>query len=44
MNDFSRADLDHLKSQVNLVELMRSHGIEFKAVGKNFTALLSLAR
>ena len=39
MNDFSRSDLDHLKSQVNLVELMRTHGIELKAVGKNFTAL-----
>ena len=44
MNDFSREDLDQLKSQVNLSDLMRSYGIELKPVGRNSHRNLSLAR
>ena len=39
MNDYSRQDLDALKSNTNLAELMRSHGIELEPVGQNFTAI-----
>ncbi|MFA5506468.1 MAG: CHC2 zinc finger domain-containing protein [Vulcanimicrobiota bacterium] len=39
MNDFSRQDIETLKSSVNLCELIRSHGIDLKPVGRNFTAL-----
>ena len=38
MNDFSRADLDTLKAQVDLAELMRSSGIDLKAEGQNLKA------
>lgn len=39
MNDFSRQDLETLKANTDLVELMRSYGIELKPVGRNLTAL-----
>ncbi|MFA5506822.1 MAG: CHC2 zinc finger domain-containing protein [Vulcanimicrobiota bacterium] len=39
MNDFSRQDIEALKASVDLCELMRSHGVELKAVGRNFTAV-----
>ena len=38
MNDFSRHDLDTLKAQVDLAELMRSSGIDLKAEGQNLKA------
>ena len=38
MNDYSRSDLDQLKARVDLVELMRSTGLELKKTGKNFLA------
>ena len=39
MNDFSRQDLETLKANTNLAELMRSYGIELKQVGRNLTAI-----
>lgn len=39
MNDFSRSDLEALKASVDLIEVMRSAGIELKPVGRNFTAI-----
>jgi DNA primase len=39
MNDFSRQDIETLKASVDLCELMRSHGIELKPVGRNLTAV-----
>ena len=39
MNDFSRQDIEALKASVDLCELIRSHGIDLKPVGRNFTAL-----
>lgn len=39
MNDFSRQDIESLKAAVDLAELMRSHGIELKPVGRNLTAI-----
>ena len=39
MNDFSRQDIESLKASTDLADLMRSYGIELKAVGKNFSAL-----
>jgi len=39
MNDFSRQDIETLKASVDLCEVMRSHGIELKPVGRNFSAL-----
>ena len=39
MNDFSRQEVEDLKSRVDLCELMRSHGIELTKVGRNFAAL-----
>ena len=39
MNDFSRQDIETLKASVDLCELIRSHGIDLKPVGRNFTAL-----
>ena len=38
MNDFDRTDLEALKASVDLAELMRSHGIELRQVGKNLVA------
>ena len=38
MNDYSRQDLAALKSQVDLVEVVRLSGLELKAVGKNLLA------
>ena len=43
MNDFSRADLDTLKAQVDLAELMRSSGID-QGRGAEPEGLLPLAR
>ena len=37
--DISRNDLDALKAQVDLVAVMRSHGLELVAVGRNHKAL-----
>lgn len=39
MNDFSRQDIETLKASVDLCDLIRSHGIDLKPVGRNFTAL-----
>ena len=39
MNDFSRQDIEALKAQVDLCEIMRSHGIELTKVGRNYTAV-----
>ena len=39
MNDFSRQDIEALKASVDLCDLIRSHGIDLKPVGRNFTAL-----
>jgi DNA primase len=39
MNDFSRQDIETWKARTDLVELMRSHAIELKPVGRNFTAI-----
>ena len=38
MNDFSLHDLDTLKAQVDLAELMRGAGIELKPEGQNLKA------
>ena len=38
MNDFSRQDIESLKSQADICEVMRSYGIKLKAVGKNLVA------
>ncbi|MFA5507832.1 MAG: DNA primase, partial [Vulcanimicrobiota bacterium] len=35
MNDFSRGDIQRLKSQVDLVEVMRAAGIDLQPAGKN---------
>jgi DNA primase catalytic core len=39
MNDFSREDLETLKANTDLAELMRSYSIELKPVGRNLTAI-----
>ncbi len=39
MNDFSRQDLESLKANTDLAELMRSFGIDLKPVGRNLTAI-----
>jgi DNA primase len=39
MNDFSRQDIESLKANADLPELMRSYGIELKPVGRNLTAI-----
>jgi DNA primase len=38
VNDFSRHDLDILKSQVDLAALMRQAGIDLQPAGKNLKA------
>ncbi|MFA5504035.1 MAG: DNA primase [Vulcanimicrobiota bacterium] len=35
MNDFSRGDIQRMKSQADLVEVMRASGLELEPVGKN---------
>ena len=35
MNDFSRNDIQRLKAQADLVEVMRASGLELQPVGKN---------
>ena len=39
MNDFSRQDIEALKAGVDLVELMRSCGLDLKPSGKNFVVV-----
>ena len=38
MNDFNRQALDDLKGRVDLVQLIRDHGLELKKVGQNLAA------